>query len=84
MPDKQITDRMLTSELLELIDDVACLLQNPTHYGIVLRRIPSRTRPGIPFRDEVIAKLARVSPPVPTGRRPGRPPNRKLDPDRAR
>jgi hypothetical protein len=57
--------------LLQLIDDCAAIFQNPEYYGIRLLTAPAggiNTPQGIPFRDRVLAQLARVSPkpePVP-------------------
>ncbi len=50
--------------LVQLIDDCAAILQNPTYYGVVLRKVQSggNSHPGIPFRNRVMADLARLSP----------------------
>jgi len=61
--------------LVQLIDDCAAILQNPTYYGIVLRAKPSGSdNQGIPFRDKVITQLEAISP----SKRPQRAANRNL------
>lgn len=51
------------AELLELLDDLAAILQNPGYYGVQL--LDSRfegDRPGVPFRARALARLAEISP----------------------
>lgn len=56
-------DDLTLEQAVALIDDCATLLLNPTWHGLVIRKkISGQAMPGQPFRDQVIARLAALSP----------------------